>query len=163
MKYKIMLIRSKISFMALEKRMTIMELFADAIKKSYKQLVQAGHIQQTPRSEMIQKVLAKGRPGVFVKVVKINMVANGERMPPKRENLAISNEIKQILQKDQCMDIFKDAIIEKDNEKSHADFFKYKFTKKAKQIAYNKLSLMINLKMIKGIEYVQAILKRIQL
>ena len=38
LKYKIMRIRSKISFMALEKRMTVFELFVITIKKSYLEL-----------------------------------------------------------------------------------------------------------------------------
>ena len=40
LKYLIMRVRAKISFIALEKRMTIVELFASTIHKVYKQLVE---------------------------------------------------------------------------------------------------------------------------
>jgi hypothetical protein len=46
MKYKVMRIRAKISFMALQKRMTIYELFISTIQSSYRMLQKEGLIPQ---------------------------------------------------------------------------------------------------------------------
>ena len=45
LKYRIMTIRQKISYMALEKCMTVMELIVDAIQRSFKHLMKVGEIK----------------------------------------------------------------------------------------------------------------------
>ena len=47
LKYLIIKFRQKISYIAFKKKMTIMELFLNAIKKSYDQLVAEGVIKRT--------------------------------------------------------------------------------------------------------------------
>lgn len=44
LKYLIMKVRAKISFMAFKRKMTIVELFADTIMKSYRFFVDIGYI-----------------------------------------------------------------------------------------------------------------------
>ena len=51
-----MRIRAKISFIALEKRMTIVELFAQTIHKCVKQLLEKGYL---PKVDFIQKAKDK--------------------------------------------------------------------------------------------------------
>ena len=68
------------------------------------------------------------------------------------KNEAKEDEIKKILKKDQCIDIFKDAKIDGEKDQfsnmSHAAFIKYKFEKKSREIITKKLSLLMNLKML---------------
>jgi hypothetical protein len=47
MKYKVLRIRAKISFMAFEKRCTIKELFLKAILKTYLDLMESGELEPT--------------------------------------------------------------------------------------------------------------------
>lgn len=61
------------------------------------------------------------------------------------------------------MDVFKNAVIGGKPNVSHKEFFQYKFNKKAKLIALSKLKLMLNLKMLTGVAYVAAVLKKIEL
>lgn len=84
MKYKIMTIRAKISFMALEKCMTVVELVVSAILKSYQQLVAQGSIEVSTAERRKNKevffAIIKGERGVLKKI--INNSALQEEMEP---------------------------------------------------------------------------------
>lgn len=110
-------------------------------------------------SQKIQSAKVKTTVKKFGKIQHIKI--------DEQKNTQQQNEIKEILKKDQCMDIFKEAVIDRENQmfdfKTHEQFIQYKFQKKSKLIIYNKLRLMMNMKLIGGLIYVQAILKRIQI
>lgn len=62
------------------------------------------------------------------------------------------------------MEIFKDYLNTNDesafsNESIH-QFVAYKFKKKIRQIRHNTLNMMINMKLIKGPRYIEALLQR---
>ena len=69
-----MRVRAKISFMALEKRMTIIELFAHTIQKCLRQLIDKGYLQDISEEEksknqwMIEQLM-KGQIKGFMKGV----------------------------------------------------------------------------------------------
>ena len=73
MKYRIMTMRAKISFMALEKRQTITEFIVTQILNSYQELVNMGHIQVCKKKQKhdnaIIDSIAKGNNDVFVKIM----------------------------------------------------------------------------------------------
>ena len=82
------------------------------------------------------------------------------------QNLEKERRIKRIVQKDQCLDIFKDAQDGADHptkSMNHKQFMKYKFERKSRELVLNKLKIMINLKLVGGIIYVNSLLKKIEL
>lgn len=77
LKYKVMRIRSKISFMALEKRMTVYELFMTTIKKSYLEFQKLGYYKRKDNNEighdkMFKKLIRGEIKGFFNTIIKIN-------------------------------------------------------------------------------------------
>lgn len=76
LKYQIMKIRAKISFMALQKCMTVAELILDAIKRTYYEQASFGtqklSFQELAYHESIFKALQRGEKGVLKLVVGMN-------------------------------------------------------------------------------------------
>lgn len=78
LKYLIMRIRAKISFMALERRMTIVELMITTIFKSYREIQHMGiypkeSYEQETRHESILQGLIKGEiKGFFRNIIEFN-------------------------------------------------------------------------------------------
>ena len=64
MKYLVMKVRAKISFMALQKRMTVVELFADTMLRCYTESVRSGFIEgesvdmEKKQDDLFQQCLA---------------------------------------------------------------------------------------------------------
>ena len=57
------------------------------------------------------------------------------------------SQIKRIIQKDQCLDIFKDAQDGTDHltkSMNHQQFMKYKFEKKSRELVLSKLKIMMD-------------------
>ena len=75
LKYLIMRIRAKISFMALQRRMTIVELIIHTIMKSYKELNRnAESYEQELRNDSTFHGLVKGEiKGFFRNIIEFNM------------------------------------------------------------------------------------------
>ena len=86
MKYLLMRVRAKIAFMALQKRMTIVELFADAMLRCYTESVRCGYIEgesvemEKKQDDLFQQCLAGQSQGFFMKIMELN-------------NLSIGNEV----------------------------------------------------------------------
>lgn len=86
MKYLLMRVRAKIAFMALQKRMTIVELFADAMLRCYTESVRCGYIEgesvemEKKQDDLFQQCLAGQSQGFFMKIMELN-------------NLTINNEV----------------------------------------------------------------------
>ena len=81
MKYLIMQIRSKISFMALTKRMTIVELFASTIQRCFYELQQKGYfpttsVEQRRKDEEIMKCLKSGQIEGFMRSLIMYNISN---------------------------------------------------------------------------------------
>lgn len=79
LKYLIIRVRIKISFIALQKRMTILELFVSTIMKTYLHLMRSGHIPALSE-EMIQKhnstflkLITRGYKGCVVTIFEYNL------------------------------------------------------------------------------------------
>ena len=69
MKYSVMKIRMKISYMAFEKNMTILELFYSTILKTYKKLSNEGCITESPdqkhsRKKILDSIINNGKDTV---------------------------------------------------------------------------------------------------
>ena len=79
------------------------------------------------------------------------------------KNRAKQLEICDILKKDNCLDIFRDAFLEapSDDQNRLAKFTAYKFKRKSRVYIYNKLRLLLNLGILGGILYIRVNLKRI--
>ena len=82
-------------------------------------------------------------------------------------NQAKQQEIIQILNKDNCLDIFRDAFIDFDSDyqQEYANrilqFTKYKFKKKSRSYIYQKIMFISRLGFLKGLLFLRVILKRI--
>ena len=206
MKYKIMRIRSKISFIALQKSMTVVELIIDSIIRTYHERVADGLIFVGPTLAALQDdvymTMIRGDTGVLKRLVHmraqedVNLLTESRCLKAKLENTkkkqedvqvikvikdgvaknfkinfdrnkTKEKEIVKILEKEQCLDIFKDAVVDKKTElfkdSNHQQFIKYKFKRKGREIQYNKIKLFMNMKLIGGIVYCKALLKRIQI
>lgn len=76
LKYQVMKIRAKISFMALEKSMTIVELIVDSIKRTFYEQAALGHQQlsfnKLAHHEAIFKALQQGEKNVLRLIIKMN-------------------------------------------------------------------------------------------
>jgi len=76
MKYKIMVVRAKISYIACQKSLTIKELIVKAILRSYEQLEAEGYIkvssQEKIKNDELFNSLIKGENGILRKIVKNN-------------------------------------------------------------------------------------------
>jgi|TARA_B110000285_G_C15091266_1_gene599221 hypothetical protein len=63
------------------------------------------------------------------------------------------------------MEIFKDVNSNQDqsafSNESIGQFVSYKFKKKIRQIRHNTLNMMINMKLIQGPRYIEALLQRV--
>ena len=77
-KYLIMRVRAKISFMALVKRLTIVELFLRAIEKSYTEIQEEGSIPKTkPETlEKMRQLMLKLNNGQLDGVMRLVMYFN---------------------------------------------------------------------------------------
>jgi hypothetical protein len=82
-------------------------------------------------------------------------------------NIALQNDIKKILNKDQCMDIFKDVNFNEFRKDktvlNHSNYIKYKFKKKARLLALEQMNLLLNFRFISGISLLFGILKKIRI
>lgn len=96
--------------------------------------------------------------------VKKNGISKMIKIDPTK-NLAKESEIQQILQKNECMDIFKDIVLDKKmqifDQQNYNDFIRYKFRKKSRKILYNKIKLMMEMNIIHGLLYIEGILAKI--
>ena len=138
LKYKIMKIRAKISFMALKSQKTIVELLVDQILKTHKDLLDLGHIRPACcHGEEIFKAINRGEQKIMSKIVmlgkkqcrnytqadickalsrsediiKVQVVKNGKieyKTLDVAENGVKEGQIKNLLQIDSCFDIFRD-------------------------------------------------------
>jgi hypothetical protein len=65
------------------------------------------------------------------------------------------------MKKNECMDIFKDIVLDKRQQvfdpHNYSDFIQYKFKKKSRLILYNKIKLMMGMDIIHGLLYIEAI------
>lgn len=83
MKYLLMRVRAKIAFMALQKRMTIVELFADAMLRCYTESVRSGYIEgesvemEKRQDDLFQQCLAGQSQGFFMKIMELNNLRIG--------------------------------------------------------------------------------------
>ena len=93
-KISIMRIRAKISLMAFQKKMTVVEYMTRGILRTYDQLVQWGHYKVTTKqSEMNDRILqslAKGNLGILISLIKMN-VENGELEEHDRKSIHLSD------------------------------------------------------------------------
>jgi hypothetical protein len=82
MKYSIMRIRAKISYMAFQKRMTILELFVYTINKCYRHMLDIKAIppltdaQYDLHNKVYRKLTNRGIKGMMVNIVEFNMLNN---------------------------------------------------------------------------------------
>lgn len=78
-----------------------------------------------------------------------------------------ADQIKEILRKDKVMEIFKDVMVNKAeslfSNQNIATFVAHKFKRKINQIRYAQINLFINLRLISGPRYIEALLARIRL
>lgn len=78
-----------------------------------------------------------------------------------------ADQIQQIIRKDKVIEIFKDLMVSKEeslfNDQNIANFVAHKFKRKMAQIRYGQLNLYINLKLIGGPRYIEALLARIRM
>lgn len=85
----------------------------------------------------------------------------------KRTTRPSADQIKEILRKDKVMEIFKDVMVNKAeslfSNQNIATFVAHKFKRKINQIRYAQLNLFINLRLISGPRYIEALLARIRL
>ena len=87
LKYLILKFRMKISFIALKKQMTVLELFCYAILKSYQEMIEEGAIRISPEEErycmrQYSKVLDNYHVrGLLVQAARLNLqrMANSKR------------------------------------------------------------------------------------
>lgn len=86
------------------------------------------------------------------KVKKINVTDNDE----------MEQRILRVVQKDSCMDLFKQVSGIGTEAMSHEQFMNYKFEKKSKEITLSKIRILMNLKIITGYTIVNSILKKIE-
>jgi hypothetical protein len=66
MKYKILIIRNKISFMAFEKRMTVNELFLNTILKCFQELNAEKLVKKNNSIKILKKILKNSGKGSVV-------------------------------------------------------------------------------------------------
>lgn len=73
MKYRIMIVRNKISYMAMRKCMTIKELIASTVLDSFKKFVKSGHIlvssEEMKRNDEIFFALIRGEEGIIKRLI----------------------------------------------------------------------------------------------
>jgi hypothetical protein len=78
-----------------------------------------------------------------------------------------ADQIKEILRKDKVMEIFKDVMVNKAeslfSNQNIATFVAHKFKRKINMIRYAQINLFINLGLISGPRYIEALLVRIRL
>mmetsp|Transcript_32321 Transcript_32321/g.49476 ORF Transcript_32321/g.49476 Transcript_32321/m.49476 type:complete len:294 (+) Transcript_32321:729-1610(+) len=203
-RFLLLRIRSKISFMALQKRMTILELFATTIYNNYRQYERLGilaHKQSdsiTKKEEEVFKKLVSGNLKAFFRemielhnsykrnkmltrklsVMKLmedeeqcveditykkNGIVRTKRIDLQETN-EFMNQIQQVTNKNKCFDIFNNirrgTSLSKQNNKK---FIKTKFERNFKEIIIRKIKLIIGLKVMSGITFVRAIMKKIDL
>lgn len=76
-------------------------------------------------------------------------------------------KIVDILKKNNCTDIFRDAFIKNEQELYENNrlgkFTKYKFSKKSRDQMYNKLDLLLSLRLFGGLLFLRLMLYKIQL
>ena len=79
---------------------------------------------------------------------------------------AIKNNFKNILKKNECNDIFKDICKNKTlvyEQKDYSKFLKSKIKVKSRRIMLDKLRMLLNLKLLSGVVFIQTLLRRIEL
>ena len=126
LKYKIMKIRMKISYMAFEKSMTVQELFYSTILKTYNEFVKDGLIKETRKmtengQRIMKSIIENGRDTVrmifYENLLRDGrLLANDTTVIPKPNEVyraktvadELNNLLKSLFSKSKASDIFRD-------------------------------------------------------
>lgn len=130
LKYLILRVRAKISYMAFEKRMTVLELFASTILRCYEDLMRVGAIpalsatEKRRHQDVVQKLSSGSVKGFTYAVGEFNVsnlqvfdvrflervLQHAKISEPAAgsENERLVNIAKEISNHETCLDLFRD-------------------------------------------------------
>lgn len=161
--------------MALQRQMTIKELFLETILDSYHKLNSLGLIRNPyPKQseEFFHKLLA-GRVDIQIIAWYNLQCLEGRQVDTlndedfiERYNNFLQKEIKRICSKNKCLDIFKDFRASKDEfeklQKEMTQHFEYKFSKTRKEMILNRLEIASMISLFQGPLFIQVLLEKIK-